>query len=124
MTHILKFGNAKPRPSGGKLGVLLRHAAEERVSAIKVRFRTGANHERTEQRAGLQVLFADRTRERAVASGRTRRVLPLGAAKTVKRGENLVRDFRLHGDEIKRSNADRATGTDTLRTDVEQLPIE
>ena len=58
-----------PRPlhPAANSGSLRRHFGKQRVRAVKVAARTGAHHEGTQHRAGLQILLAHRAGQRRIA---------------------------------------------------------
>ena len=133
VTRVLQFGDAQPGPSRCKCRIGRGDAREQRVRAIQIGARTGAHHERAEQRLRLQILFAHRPRQRAVSLGSACRAGSrsalhgfdaFGGAHALKRGEDLVRNFRLHCDQVQRGHANRPARAHTLRGHVEKLPAQ
>ena len=135
VADVLELGDAQPAPAGGEFGVGGRDAGEQRLGVVQVGARAGAHHEGAEQRAGLEILFADPAGEGPtgsigrVAGGRAREIDPhrvhaVGGRKAVERGKDFVGDFGLHGDQVQRSDADGAARAHALRGHVEQLPVQ
>ena len=67
VAHILQLGDAEAAPSGREFRVGRGDARKQGMGAVKIGARAGAHHERTEQRATLQIAFADGAGQRALA---------------------------------------------------------
>src|SRR5579871_6451311 len=104
--------------------MLFSRTGKKHVSVIEVGARAGAHHERTEQSTRLQIFFAHGARERAIPCIHALRFCLVAASKAMQRGENLIGDLSLHSDQVERSNLDGSARANTLRSDIEKLPIQ